>query len=123
MFKVSAFGAVCVLGTKTKCFFSKLQPCEQDRFDLCHFFFSFIFFHIFCKLLSLFRDVKGLCNGPMQGYTNHIRRRKAVKEVKSTKQKLAQVVQRSEEKSQIAIERVKVRYFFSCLVSSPLSPL
>jgi hypothetical protein len=74
VFKVSAFGA-CVLGTRTTRFFSKLQPCEQDRFDLCHFFFSFRFFHILCKLLSLFRVFKGLCNGPMQDYTYHIRRR------------------------------------------------
>jgi hypothetical protein len=35
--------------------------------------------------------------------------KKAVKEVKSTRQKFAQFVQNSEEKSQFAIERVKVR--------------
>ncbi len=40
----------------------------------------------------------------------HVSYKKAVKDVKNTKQKLAQVVQKCEEKSQMAIERVKVRY-------------
>jgi hypothetical protein len=33
VFKVSAFG-VCVLGTRTTRFFSKLQPTQQDRYTV-----------------------------------------------------------------------------------------
>ena len=37
VFKVSAFG-VCVLGTRTTRFFSKLQPSQQDRSTVFHLF-------------------------------------------------------------------------------------
>jgi hypothetical protein len=113
VFKVSAFGA-CVLGTRTTRFFSKLQPSQQERFAVYqHLVFdSYLVSRTYlCLTCYLFVRVMQRANaGLHESYV------KAVKEVRRTKKKLTEVAQKSEEKCQKAIGRVKVRYNYSLIM-------
>ena len=113
VFKVSAFGA-CVLGTRTTRFFSKLQPTQQDRYivyDLRLFETVLSLAHVSVLHFCVFVRVMQRANaGLHESYV------KVVKEVQKTKKILCEVTQKSEEKCQKAIARVKVRcpYYLCC---------
>jgi hypothetical protein len=116
VFKVSAFGA-CVLGTRTTRFFSKLQPTQQDRsivYDLRLFDTILDLGHISVLHFCVFVRVMQRANAGL--HDSYV---KVVKEVRRTKKKLCEVTQKSEEKFQKAIARVKVRcYYDLCYQSS-----